>query len=409
MTVPAPDWMPRARQLADQLLTAGKLCSAAWWEAVCAVPRHEFVPEVFRQDHAAYDATWSRLDTTTEQGRAHWLDQVYSNTALLTALAQTPELTTARSSSSMPGLMTRMLETLDVREGHRVLEIGTGTGYNAGLLCHRLTDTNVFSVDIEPDLVELARQRLARLGYHPTLVAADGAAGLPDHAPFDRIIATCAVPALPWAWVTQTRPGGIILTDLKTSLGAGSLVHLTRQTDRAEGRFDPTYAGFMRMRHHPANHAPLPHRPRRNRSWEPEHRTTTLDPRTPWDSPLVWFLASFHLGTDVSLGYCRFTDGKPTATSITTDDGSWAEVTLTSAHGVYQVAEAGPRQIWRTLEHAHTLWGKLDHPGWDRFGLTVTEHHQHVWLDAPTSPHTWPLASGGAFVKDGIKAESGMD
>jgi hypothetical protein len=217
------------------------------------------------------------------------------------------------------------------------------------------------------------------------------------------------VPTLPWAWVRQTRPGGIILTDLKTTLGAGSLVRLTRHADRAEGRFDPTYAGFMRMRHHPANHAPLPHRPRRNRSWDPEHRTPTLDPRTPWDSPLVGFLASFHRGTDVSLGYRRFTDGKPTATSITTDDGSWAEVTLASAGGVYQVAEAGPRQIWRTLEHAHALWGELDHPGWDRFGLTVTEHHQHVWLDAPTSPHTWPLASGGAFVKDGIKAESGMD
>jgi SAM-dependent methyltransferase len=56
----------------------------------------------------------------------------------------------------MPGLMTRMLESLDVRDGHRVLEIGTGTGYNVGLLAHRLGDTNVFSVDIEPDLVDVA-------------------------------------------------------------------------------------------------------------------------------------------------------------------------------------------------------------------------------------------------------------
>jgi protein-L-isoaspartate(D-aspartate) O-methyltransferase len=234
----AQDWMPRARQLADQLVAAGKLRSAVWWDAVCAVPRHEFVPDVFRQE-LAYDATWRRLDTATEQGRQQWLDRVYSNTALITALAETPVLTTSRSSSSMPGLMTRMLEALDVRDGHRVLEIGTGTGYNAGLLSHRLGDTNVFSIDIEPDLVDLARQRLARLGYQPTLVAADGAEGLPNHAPFDRIIATCAVPTVPWAWVTQTRPGGVILTDLKTTLGAGSLIRLIRHTDRAEGRFDP--------------------------------------------------------------------------------------------------------------------------------------------------------------------------
>jgi protein-L-isoaspartate O-methyltransferase len=63
--------------------------------------------------------------------------------------------------------MIRMLEALDVHSGHRVLEIGTGTGYNAALLSHRLGDTQVFSVDIDADLVELASQRLARTGYHP--------------------------------------------------------------------------------------------------------------------------------------------------------------------------------------------------------------------------------------------------
>jgi methyltransferase of ATP-grasp peptide maturase system len=392
MTVLAEDWMPRARHLADQLIAAGKLRSTAWRDAVCAVPRHEFVPDVFRQE-LAYDATWHRLDTTTEQGRQQWLDRVYSNTALITALAEMPELTTSRSSSSMPGLMTRMLEALDVHDGHRVLEIGTGTGYNAGLLSHRLGDAQVFSVDIESDLVELARERLARLGYHPTLVAADGAEGLPDHAPFDRIIATCAVSAVPWPWVTQTRPGGVILTDLKPTLGAGSLVRLTRHADRAEGRFDPTYAGFMELRHHLASHAPVRRRPTRNRSLEPEHRTTTLDPRTPWESLVVWFLASFDLGAEISLGYCRFQDGKPTATSITVGDGSWAEVTLTTIDGVYQVAEAGPQRVWRTIESAHALWNTLERPGWDRFGLTVTENHQHVWLDTPTSTHTWPLTS----------------
>ncbi|MGH8571609.1 MAG: hypothetical protein ACREX8_03405 [Gammaproteobacteria bacterium] len=68
MTVLAEEWKPRARQLADQLVAAGKLNSPAWREAVCAVPRHEFVPDVFRQE-VAYDATWQRLDTATEQGR----------------------------------------------------------------------------------------------------------------------------------------------------------------------------------------------------------------------------------------------------------------------------------------------------------------------------------------------------
>ncbi|MGH3901389.1 MAG: methyltransferase domain-containing protein [Pseudonocardiaceae bacterium] len=131
---------------------------------------------------------------------------MYSTAALITALDRTSEPPRLLSTSSMPGLMTRMLETLDVHDGDRVLEIGTGTGYDAALLCHRLGDTHVFSVDIEPDLITLARQRLARLGYHPTLIATDGAASLIEHAPFDRIIATCSVPTVPWQWVTQTRP-----------------------------------------------------------------------------------------------------------------------------------------------------------------------------------------------------------
>ncbi|MGH3978668.1 MAG: ATP-grasp peptide maturase system methyltransferase [Pseudonocardiaceae bacterium] len=394
MTVLADDWTARARQLADQLAAAGKLTSPAWREAVCAVPRHEFVPDVFRRSP---DGTWQRLDTVTVRGRRQWLDQVYSNTALLTALAETPASTTLRSSSSMPGLMTRMLEALDVHDGHRVLEIGTGTGYNAALLCHRLGDANVFSVDIEADLVGTARQRLARLGYHPTLVAADGAAGLPDHAPFDRIVATCAVPAVPWVWVTQTRPEGIILTDLKPAQDAGSLVRLTRYPDRAEGRFNSTYASFMALRHQPAEQAPHREQSREDRTREPEYRTTTLHPRTPWDSLVVWFLASFDLGAEVSLGYCRpDVTWKPTATSITVGDGSWAEITLADDHGVRQVAEGGPRRVWRIVEDAHATWEMLGRPGWDRFGLTVTEKDQRVWLDAPTSDHTWRLASAAA-------------
>jgi protein-L-isoaspartate O-methyltransferase len=180
MTVLAAEWMPRARKLAEELVVAGKLRSAQWREALCAVPRHELVPDVLRWDP---EGSWHRLDTATDQGQREWLDQVYANRALLTAVADRWESRSLRSSSSMPGLTTRMLEPLQVRDGDRVLETGTGTGYNAALLAHRLGDTNVFSVDVEPDLIDLARQRLARIGYHPTLIAADGASGLPPTRP----------------------------------------------------------------------------------------------------------------------------------------------------------------------------------------------------------------------------------
>ena len=80
------------------------------------------------------------------------------------------------SSSSLPALVLTMLEALEVTDGDRVLEIGTGSGYNAVLLCERLGSDRVTSVDIDPELVELARERLAANGYTPALAAVDGAA-----------------------------------------------------------------------------------------------------------------------------------------------------------------------------------------------------------------------------------------
>src|SRR5690606_10027168 len=69
------------------------------------------------------------------------------------------------------------LQALDAHQGHRVLEVGTGTGYNAALLCHRLGPDNVTSIDIDTGLVDRARERLAAFDYFPHLEATDGAAG----------------------------------------------------------------------------------------------------------------------------------------------------------------------------------------------------------------------------------------
>lgn len=373
------DWRSRAHGLADELERAGKLTAPEWRAAVTAVPRHHFVPAYY--EHTA--GGWERIDTVGEAGMA----AVYSNTVLLTDVRKTGAATMIRSSSTQPGLMTRMLEALHLRDEQRVLEIGTGTGYNAALLSHRLGDDQVFSVDVEPDLVELARDRLADLGYHPALVAGDGAAGLPEHAPFDAIIATCAVPAVPWAWVEQTSVGGVILTDLKTTVAAGSLVRLTKTAaDHAEGRFDPTYAAFMDLRHAPGAvpDRPTPHRDHADSG----QRTTRLDPRTPWHNLIVWFLASFTLGPGITLGYTG-PDAmqSPTASWIATADGSWAEVSLTE----HTVIEGGPRGLWSILEDTHHQWLDLGEPSWERFGLTVTPDRQTVWLDQADSKRTWSL------------------
>ncbi|SFO62446.1 methyltransferase domain-containing protein [Amycolatopsis rubida] len=386
------EWEPHAQRLADELAAAGKFTDPRLAEAVRAVPRHAFVPTYHQQTP---DGSWAQRTSVDD------LAAVYSNTVLITSLARTATGgTTVLSSSTQPGLMTRMIEALNLADGARVLEVGTGTGYNAALLAHRLGDEQVCSVDVEADLVELARQRLAELGYHPTLGVGDGAAGLPEHAPFDAIIATCAVPAIPWAWIEQVRPGGVILTDLKPAPGAGSLVRLTRTAeDRAEGRFDPTYAAFMDLRH-TAGDNPAGFQVERDHG-QAEHRTTSLDPNTPWTSLLVWFLASFDLGPGISYGYTLpesgavpvRSDTAPTACWMATPDGSWAEIALASDNGQHEVAEGGLRRLWQLVENAHDTWTELGQPGWNRFGLTVTREMHTVWFDHPDGKRAWHIAS----------------
>lgn len=376
------DWQTRALRLADQLAAAGKLRSAGWRRAVQEVPRHELVPVYFEYTSDG----WKVCDTTTPEGQQRWLDRVYSNTALFT-------LPDGRSSSSMPGLMTRMLESLDVADGQRVLEIGTGSGYNVALLCHRLGEKNVFSVDTETELITRARGRLARLGYRPTLVVADGEQGLAEHAPYDRIIATCAVPAVPWSWVVQTRVDGLILTDLKLSPNAGNLVLLRRCDDRAEGHFDQQWGGFMPMRHAVSHSTPA--YPRRDRS-RAATGTTHLDLPQPWEHLEFWFFVHLELGVNgVNLDHGQTmnpTTKQPGDSFLASADGSWCEVSdQTDTTGGHPVWQAGPQRLWDAIEAAHQLWTGLGQPGWERFGLTVTETRQYVWLDDPDGDHAWTL------------------
>lgn len=180
-------WEASAAALAERLRQAGDLRDPAWAAAVAGTPRHVLVPRAYEQ---GADGGWVEVDA---RGLA------YSTTTLVTRVEGGRPV----SSSTKPDLMVRMLEALAVRNGDRVLEIGTGTGYNAALLAHRLGDDSVYSVDVDRGLVESARERLAGFGCRPHLAVADGVEGWPEHGPYDRIIATCAVPRIPKAWLDQ--------------------------------------------------------------------------------------------------------------------------------------------------------------------------------------------------------------
>lgn len=376
------DWKSLLDRLTDELITEGKLWSPHWVTAFRSVPRHLFVPEYYHQDASG---RWQRVLVNTAEA----IDTAYRNIALFTDVDERGH---GVSSTSMPGLMTRMLELIDPQPGQKVLEIGTGTGYNTALLCAALGAENVASLDI--DYLDTARHRLASLGFSPKLCLRDGILGWSRHAPYGRILSTVAVPFIPANWLDQLNPGGKILADLKINASAGNLILLHKWDDTAEGRFDSGQAWLMRMRH-PGRSATTP----AERADTPEDTSSTALDAVAWHEPVPWFLSCLELNSlRIDIGYLLYDDGSgPRATTLTTSDGSWAEVGIEAdTSGKRQVTQAGPTRIWDSVERGYALWEAENRPGWERLGMTVAPGRQWVWLDHPQCTHQWDLPSAVA-------------
>jgi protein-L-isoaspartate(D-aspartate) O-methyltransferase len=151
------------------------------------------------------------------------------------------------SAATQPAMMAIMLSQLGLAAGHRVLEVGTGTGYNAALLAHIVGgQESVVTVDVVPELIGRARANLAAAGYGSvTVVCGDGAAGVPDHAPYDRIIVTAGAWDLAPQWLAQLSPGGRIVLPLSVR-GIQLSVGLETVGDHLVSR-SACRCGFIRM------------------------------------------------------------------------------------------------------------------------------------------------------------------
>lgn len=130
---------------------------------------------------------------------------------------------------SAPTIVGLMTELLDPQSHHKVLEVGTGSGYQAAVLAGLVRE--VRSIEIVEPLARSAAERLAALGYRNVEVrAGDGYAGWPEAAPFDRIIVTAAAPHVPQPLVDQLRPGGRLVIPVRR--GEDEQLVLIRKDDR---------------------------------------------------------------------------------------------------------------------------------------------------------------------------------
>lgn len=162
--------------------------------ALEAVPREHFVPE-------------------------HEIDSAYANVPLPIGYRQT---------ISQPYIVALMTDLLEPRPSHRVLEVGTGSGYQAAVLS--LLVDRVYSVEVVPELEEQARQRLSDLGYSNVEVRqSDGNQGWPEHGPYDSIIVTAGARDVPAALIEQLKPGGRLV--IPVDANAHQMLKLIRKDE----------------------------------------------------------------------------------------------------------------------------------------------------------------------------------
>ena len=198
------------RKLLEDLKKMGYIKSDKVYKAMMQVPREEFVPD----DLKLY---------------------AYEDRPLPIGYGQT---------ISAPSIVAYMTELLDPNVGHKVLEIGTGSGYQAAVLAEIVAPKaapreawgHVWSIERIPELAEWARSNLERTGYSDrvTVVVGDGTLGLPDEAPFDRIIVTAAAPKVPEPLIEQLKPGGRLVIPVGDTWTQDLLLIIKKETGEIE-------------------------------------------------------------------------------------------------------------------------------------------------------------------------------
>lgn len=281
--------MPSAKDfhhnLLDLIIARGSLWSRPLIAAFRATPRLYFLDRLWDPR----EGRWRLV--SLDHPDLEDLEIIYSDRAITTRLSSPApgEHPVALSSSSQPSLMAQMLEDLDLSPGLRVLEIGTGTGYNAALLAHVVG--RVLSIDVDQHVLEDARRHLARLPDRQVLLFhADGRLGYAPSAPYDRIQVTAATDDLEPAWLDQLAQGGLLQAPLDFAPGLAWIV----QGTVTEGRFlgSLTRAAFfmpLREEDDPGRDRNVPSGP----VPDPEQLSPTRAPWADWSDVRIGGSAGF--------------------------------------------------------------------------------------------------------------------
>jgi protein-L-isoaspartate O-methyltransferase len=351
-------------------------CDDTWRTLFATVPRENFVPGTY---HVWDTDTQAYRDVSRDSEPDMWARPLYD--------ADQPIITRfdregPSSSSSAPRVMARMLRLLSDANVGRVLEIGTGTGYNAALLAARFGGARVVTVESDPRIAESARKALANVGVTPRVVIGDGALGFPEAAPYDAIIATCAVTEIPPAWIEQA-PAGLIIAPFARPWSRSACAVLRVEGERASGHFLDGF-DFMSMRGRDVE----------RRAPDTGERDGVRDAvtvlRPDWVHASSAREAAFALGLALPDCSCEARLDRDADTYVVTvydAAGSWATVEWVGDADEYAVRQFGPRSLWDEVAAAYRWWAAAGYPCPDRFGITATTSGTSTfWFDVPSQP-----------------------
>lgn len=173
------------------------------------------------------------LDAINQVPRHHFLSSAflefaYENKAFQIGAGQT---------ISHPFTVATQSQLLRVEPGMKILEIGTGSGFQTAVLCE--LGAKVYSIERQKILHDNSKQLLNKMGYKPQLIYGDGYKGLPSFAPFDRVIITCAIPKVPEELLMQMKPGGLLVMPF----GEGEVQQMMVIEELTDGSFQSDLHG----------------------------------------------------------------------------------------------------------------------------------------------------------------------
>ncbi|WP_405933658.1 protein-L-isoaspartate(D-aspartate) O-methyltransferase [Streptomyces sp. NBC_00827] len=365
------DWETHARRLAADVVRP----ESRWHGPLATTPRHLFVPRWW----AKGDQAWELRDG--EADPEEWMRAVYADRTLVTRIGSAhadhaePGATVASgkptSSSTLPGLVVTMYRHAVIADDSRVL-VTTGTGYGTALLCQRLGDDQITSIDVDDELVTTAKDRLARWGHRPRMEVCDITGDLPGQ--YDRIVATVSVRPVPVSWLHALRPGGRLVT---TIAGTGLIVIADKTADGgAVGRISSDAAGFMRTRHGDDYDRPTAEMWEKLEQAEGEHVSTSRYPLL--YVPDSWEVLSMLELIVPGIDHRTEVDGDERTVWMLHPDGSWARATSTGFLDSPTVHQGGPRRLWKDLER---IRNRLNREG----GLPVYGAHVTITPDGTTT------------------------